>query len=128
MNHTERVLRPGVLRLAYRSPLKVVRPYATHSHHLASWLGGGYVWHTVALLERRTMFHNKDGSLTHYALACGYVQSETMVTEDGREFDLRLSYNGCTYDVDIVPVEGPRDWTLLPNGVKLVSGWAQFDS
>ena len=74
------------------------------------------------------MFHNKDGSLTHYALACGYVQSETMVTEDGREFDLRLSYNGCTYDVDIVPVEGPRDWTLLPNGVKLVSGWAQFDS
>src|SRR5690606_27421826 len=72
--------------------------------------------------------HNADGSLSAYALACGYVQSDALVTEDGRRFHLRLSYNGCTYAVDLVPAVGLRGWTRLPNGVKVVTGWAQFDN
>lgn len=41
-----------------------------------------------------TKFYNQDGSLTAYALACGHIQSETVL--DGR-FDvrLRLSADGC---------------------------------
>src|SRR5690606_1218043 len=72
--------------------------------------------------------HNADGSLSAYALACGYVQSDTLVTEDGRRFHLRLSCNGSSYDVDLVPDEGPREWVRLPSGVKIITGWAQFDS
>lgn len=73
-------------------------------------------------------FRNADGTLTAYALACGYVQSDTLATEDGRRFHLRLSHNGCTYDIDLVPDVGAREWTRLPNGGKIVTGWAQFDS
>lgn len=72
--------------------------------------------------------HNADGSPSAYGLACGYAQTDTLVTEDGRKFHLRLSYNGCTYDVDLVPDEGPREWVRLPNGIRLVTGWAQFDN
>lgn len=72
--------------------------------------------------------HNADGSLSAYALACGHVQTDTLVTEDGRKFHLRLSHNGCTYDIHLVPDEGPREWVHLPDGTRIVTGWAQFDS
>lgn len=36
-------------------------------------------------------FHNNDGSLTAYALACGYVQTETV---NGGRFEVRLSGGG----------------------------------
>lgn len=55
-------------------------------------------------------FLNKDGTLTAYALACGYIQ-----TEHVGEYQVRLSHNGSSYDIRVwgrdTPVwVGDRRW------------------
>lgn len=72
----------------------------------------------------------KDGSLSAYALGCGYIDVMTRDTESGRQLEIRLSYNGCAYDVEL----GGSAFTYhewgrmeLPSGAKIAPGWVQFD-
>ena len=49
----------------------------------------------------KAMFHNNDGSLTAYALACGHIQTEPV---PGGRFEVRLSADGC-YHVQVRDAE-----------------------
>src|SRR5690554_2481221 len=86
------------------------------------------------------MFHNKDGSLTHYALSCGHVQTFTKDgTKDyyGTDADaVALSYNGCTYDVHVRRTDGTTHDTYghalwvedTTTGARHRADWYQFDT
>lgn len=67
-------------------------------------------------------FFNKDGSLTQYALARGYIQTGTFGVEQ-----LRLSFNGATYDLDVWG-EDLREMRESPSGHTYMTGWVQVDS
>ena len=72
----------------------------------------------------------KDGSLSAYALGCGYIDVITRDTESGRQLEIRLSYNGCTYDVELSgDAFTCHEWDRmeLPSGAKVSPGWVQFD-
>lgn len=74
----------------------------------------------------------RDGSLSAYALGCGYIDVMTRDTEEpfGRHLEIRLSYNGCTYDVELGgDAFTCREWDRmeLPGFGKVSPGWAQFD-
>ena len=74
----------------------------------------------------------KDGGLSAYALGCGYIDVMTRDTEEpfGRQLEVRLSYNGCTYDVELSgDAFTCRNWDRmeLPSGAKVSPGWVQFD-
>ena len=65
----------------------------------------------------------KNGDVSAYALACGYIDVKTRTTESGKDVEIRLSNNGSSYDVDAVIPGEPREFI---NGI--MSGWAQFDT
>lgn len=65
----------------------------------------------------------KDGRVSAYGLACGYIDRDTLFTESGRTFYVDLAFNGCSYDVDAYYSGEPRDRI---DGV--MTGWAQFDT
>ena len=58
--------------------------------------------------------YTQRGQVSAYGLACGYADVYTMSTESG-DVEVRLTDNGCTYDVKILPLG------------KVMAGWAQFD-
>lgn len=69
-------------------------------------------------------FYNKDGTLTHYAMGCGYIQTESI-----KESQLRLSYNGCTFDVKVWHDHELPHFAENPyRGGRTKTGWAQFDT
>ena len=68
----------------------------------------------------------KDGSISAYGLACGYIDKRTRRIESGETVEITLVYNGSSYDVDVRPPSG-REWIDLPNGGRIMAGWAQFD-
>lgn len=71
--------------------------------------------------------YTQRGQVSAYGLACGYADVYTMSTESG-DVEVRLTDNGCTYDVDVVSAKAqPRPWIDLPGGGKVMAGWAQFD-
>ena len=61
-------------------------------------------------------FKNQDGSLTVYALRCGYIQRVDLVTPDKEDVSLELYHEGCVYQVRA------HDHT---NGYRLV--WNSYD-
>lgn len=75
-------------------------------------------------------FHNKDGSLTAYALACGYIQVSLTgpIVDDGmstfeapaevHRYSVRLSAAGNCYDIAV------RDVNLSSG----LAAWHQFDT
>ena len=71
----------------------------------------------------------KNGDLSAYALGCGYIQRRILSTADGRAFELTLSHNGATFDVDIRIADDsvPREWIDMQDGSRILAGWAQFD-
>lgn len=81
-------------------------------------------------------FRNADGTLTAYALACGYadtVAADGSPDYYGTDADaVRLSFNGCTYDVHVrqqgVTHDGdyPR-WVSTAYG-RTRADWHQFDT
>lgn len=84
-------------------------------------------------------FHNADGSMSAYALACGYLQRSHWGT--GREGSdmrrLELSHNGSCYEINVTaygPSHGPRRRIELAGnapgygGGSMLAGWAQVDT
>lgn len=71
--------------------------------------------------------HNKSGELSAYGLACGYIDCRFPTLGDGTEVEVRLSYNGCTYDVEAGRMMISPGWVERQDGSKIVEGWAQFD-
>ena len=72
-------------------------------------------------------FYTANGQLTAYAFRCGYVDRMTRMAASGL-VSFEISHNGTTYDVDIIPANGFREWRTLPNGTKVIEGWAQFST
>lgn len=68
-----------------------------------------------------------DGSISAYGLACGYIDVKTRELESGRTAEIRLSYNGNSYDVDAALPGEYRERIELSDGSQIISGWAQFD-
>lgn len=86
----------------------------------------------------KDMFRNQDGTLTRYALACGYW--DTRATDGTRDYygtdadAVSLGYNGCTYDVH-VRIQGETHdgdfslWVTDPvTGARSRADWHQFDT
>ena len=72
-------------------------------------------------------FTLKDGSVSAYGLACGYIDIKHRTTKSGVDVEVRLSNNGATYDIDVhVPGE-PNEFVEINGGAKVLEGWAQFD-
>lgn len=65
----------------------------------------------------------KDGRVSQYGLACGYIDRDARLCESGREFIIDLSCNGATYDVDAY-----FDGETRQRYQGVVEGWAQFDT
>lgn len=81
-------------------------------------------------------FKNVDGTLTRYALACGY--HDTRAADGSRDYygtdadAVSLSYNGCTYDVH-VRVQGETHDGHFPvwiesDGGRYRADWHQFET
>ena len=69
-------------------------------------------------------FENADGSLTTYAFACGYVQTETIKSQQ-----LRLYKDGI-WHLKVWPVE-TKDFServLNSDGNLVMPGWASFET
>lgn len=60
---------------------------------------------------------NKDGTLTAYALACGYVQTKHI-----GDYQVRLSHNGSSYDIRV----WGRDTPVWVGDIRW--GWEQSSS
>lgn len=70
--------------------------------------------------------YTQRGQVSAYGLACGYADVYTMSAESG-DVEVRLTDNGCTYDVKVIAHGQPLTWFDLPDGRKVLAGWAQFD-
>lgn len=70
----------------------------------------------------------KNGDISAYGLACGYIDVKPHTTADNVDMEIRLSFNGATYDVDAVISGEAREFLPAPSGHKIMSGWAQFDT
>lgn len=69
----------------------------------------------------------KNGSVSAYGLVCGGIDIKHRETVSGKIVDIQLSYNGATYDVDVIIPGEFREWIDLENGSRVIAGWAQFD-
>lgn len=70
--------------------------------------------------------YTQRGQVSAYGLACGYADDYTLPAEIG-DVRVRLTYNGCTYDVNVIAYGQQLTWFDLPDGRKVIAGWAQFD-
>lgn len=71
-------------------------------------------------------FTNKDGTLTAYALACGYIDMTPGTLSNGIPYTISLSDNGCTYDVQVSYED--KEWSPQDNRINgIFPGWAQTD-
>lgn len=71
--------------------------------------------------------YTKRGQVSAYGLACGYEDVYTRDTENG-PVNFALSYNGCTYDVNVIPLGALREFVEIQGKGKVLMGWAQFDT
>lgn len=73
-------------------------------------------------------FNLANGDVSAYGLACGYLDEKRRQLQNGDSVVITLSFNGCTYDVDVTPPgNAPREWITTSSGRHIISGWAQFD-
>lgn len=77
-----------------------------------------------------SQFVNRDGALSEYALRCGYIDVvRSGMLADGTSFEIRLSHNGATYDLDLSWGDALYiERVELPGGALIAPGWLQTDS